>query len=221
MTTDLRVPDEVDHAPECYADKSGKCICDYEKRESEQNSILRSVATAAVALVGERDKEIERLNFSLRRNNMQTYSLSSEGKMLPVKDGCEPGEWIKTYDPAQRRFPTMHEECDLVCQNKYHGHGECRNECEMLNGGSVYLCAGECGHYVEANQRASAAEAECGRLKERAALYDELIYQVGNKYPNETRHQTAMRYLQRAEQPTNQTGSVANAAISGSAAQGE
>lgn len=33
-----------------------------------------------------------------------------------------------------------------------------------------------------------------------ADLYQELIMQVGNKYPNETRHQTALRYLRNAEQ---------------------
>lgn len=29
--------------------------------------------------------------------------------------------------------------------------------------------------------------------------YDELLYAVGNKYPGETRHQTALRYIQQAE----------------------
>lgn len=32
-------------------------------------------------------------------------------------------------------------------------------------------------------------------------LYDELLYAVGNKYPGETRHQTALRYIQQAEAP--------------------
>ena len=30
-------------------------------------------------------------------------------------------------------------------------------------------------------------------------LYNELLFAVGNKYPNETRHQTALRYIQDAE----------------------
>lgn len=30
-------------------------------------------------------------------------------------------------------------------------------------------------------------------------LYNELLFAVGNKYPNETRHQTALRYIQEAE----------------------
>ena len=30
-------------------------------------------------------------------------------------------------------------------------------------------------------------------------LYNELLFAVGNKYPNETRHQTALRYIQQAE----------------------
>lgn len=33
--------------------------------------------------------------------------------------------------------------------------------------------------------------------------YHELLYAVGTKYPGETRHQTALRYIQRAESPTN------------------
>lgn len=34
------------------------------------------------------------------------------------------------------------------------------------------------------------------------ALYDELLLQVGNKHPDETRHQTALRYLRKAENTT-------------------
>ena len=30
-------------------------------------------------------------------------------------------------------------------------------------------------------------------------LYNELLFAVGNKHPNETRHQTALRYIQQAE----------------------
>jgi hypothetical protein len=31
--------------------------------------------------------------------------------------------------------------------------------------------------------------------------YHELLYAVGNKYPNETRHETALRYIRQAEEP--------------------
>jgi uncharacterized Zn finger protein (UPF0148 family) len=34
------------------------------------------------------------------------------------------------------------------------------------------------------------------------AAYNELIYAVGRKFPGETRHQTALKYIQRAEQIT-------------------
>ena len=34
--------------------------------------------------------------------------------------------------------------------------------------------------------------------------YRELILAVGNKYPGETRHQTAFRYIRQAEQKANQ-----------------
>jgi hypothetical protein len=31
------------------------------------------------------------------------------------------------------------------------------------------------------------------------ALYNELLFHVGNKFPGETRHQTALRYIKNAE----------------------
>lgn len=40
------------------------------------------------------------------------------------------------------------------------------------------------------------------QLDDLRAKYDELIMAVGNKYPNETRHQTALRYIQQAERGT-------------------
>jgi hypothetical protein len=35
-------------------------------------------------------------------------------------------------------------------------------------------------------------------------LYNELLYQVGRKFPNETRHETALRYLKNAETVVNE-----------------
>ena len=35
-------------------------------------------------------------------------------------------------------------------------------------------------------------------------LYHELLYAVGNKHPGETRHQTALRYIQQAERGSGQ-----------------
>jgi uncharacterized protein Yka (UPF0111/DUF47 family) len=32
--------------------------------------------------------------------------------------------------------------------------------------------------------------------------YNELLYSVGNKYPDESRHETALRYIRNAEKPT-------------------
>ena len=42
------------------------------------------------------------------------------------------------------------------------------------------------------------ARAERDAFKEQ---YYELLYAVGNKYPNETRHETALRYITQAEAP--------------------
>ena len=50
-------------------------------------------------------------------------------------------------------------------------------------------------HYL-ALDLARTLERELATCRE---LYHELLYQVGNKYPDETRHQTALRYLRKAE----------------------
>ena len=42
-------------------------------------------------------------------------------------------------------------------------------------------------------------DALAARLAEAERLYMELIYAVSTKFPGETRHQTALRYIQRAE----------------------
>ena len=36
-------------------------------------------------------------------------------------------------------------------------------------------------------------------LKKTRALYNQLLYAVGTKYPDETRHETALRYITEAE----------------------
>ena len=43
------------------------------------------------------------------------------------------------------------------------------------------------------------AAAELRRLHEVEGRYHELLYAVGNKYEGESRHQTALRYIQQAE----------------------
>lgn len=56
---------------------------------------------------------------------------------------------------------------------------------------------------------ARAEEAE-GQLQALQRDYHELILAVGNKYPGESRHETALRYIRRAEQPSGEA--KANAA---------
>ena len=55
------------------------------------------------------------------------------------------------------------------------------------------------------------AEAELERIKGTRIkeLYYELLYQVCNKYSNETRHQTALRYIRQAENQNNPPSSAA------------
>jgi hypothetical protein len=48
-------------------------------------------------------------------------------------------------------------------------------------------------------------EAERDRLRE---AYNELLYAVQTKHPGETRHQTALRYIQWSEKPSDQAHST-------------
>ena len=49
------------------------------------------------------------------------------------------------------------------------------------------------------NLTCATAAAELRRLHELEKQYHELLYAVGNKYEGESRHQTALRYIEQAE----------------------
>lgn len=51
-------------------------------------------------------------------------------------------------------------------------------------------------------ERAIVAEA---RVEEVENRYNELIFSVGRKFDNETRHETALRYIREAENPSGET----------------
>lgn len=41
-------------------------------------------------------------------------------------------------------------------------------------------------------------------------LYNELLFAVGKKYPGETRHETALRYIKQAETGSNESAKTAH-----------
>jgi hypothetical protein len=45
--------------------------------------------------------------------------------------------------------------------------------------------------------------AEVSNLRAANGMLTELLYAVGKKYPDETRHETALRYIRQAEAPQN------------------
>ena len=47
--------------------------------------------------------------------------------------------------------------------------------------------------------RVAEAQADANELTRLRGLYEELMFAVSKKYPGETRHQTALRYIQQAE----------------------
>ena len=49
--------------------------------------------------------------------------------------------------------------------------------------------------------RVAEAKTDAEELSRLRMLYDELLMAVGNKYPGETRHETALRYIRTAEIP--------------------
>ena len=59
--------------------------------------------------------------------------------------------------------------------------------------------------YQEAKDRIAELDAENARLRDEIQSakekYRELLYQVSCKFPNETRHETALRYLKEREAP--------------------
>jgi len=49
---------------------------------------------------------------------------------------------------------------------------------------------------------------EITRLKDEVKKYHELIMEVANKYPGETRHETALRYIRNAEKVDTQASAT-------------
>ncbi len=70
------------------------------------------------------------------------------------------------------------------------------DECERL---SAVAPLGE-GEVERPRARVATLEALAAKNADQVAAYHELLYNVGNKYDGETRHETAMRYLRQAEQ---------------------
>lgn len=53
----------------------------------------------------------------------------------------------------------------------------------------------------EASVRVAEAKTDADELARLRGMYEELLFAVGNKHPGETRHQTALRYIQQTEAP--------------------
>ncbi len=51
-------------------------------------------------------------------------------------------------------------------------------------------------------QQLAACERQRDELKADAERYQELLYAVQRKFPNESRHETALRYIKHAEAPS-------------------
>lgn len=60
---------------------------------------------------------------------------------------------------------------------------------------STFMDGENCQECVYYEKTISRMEKKIERLQETEELYNELLYGVGEKHQNETRHQTALRYI--------------------------
>lgn len=65
------------------------------------------------------------------------------------------------------------------------------------------------GQHYSSPELVGLLERAAGELRETERQYMELIYAVASKFPNETRHQTALRYIRRMEEPSITAAQVA------------
>lgn len=102
-------------------------------------------------------------------------------------------------DDLQFLFDEVKTLCQIICNSLPDTpiRGEIQSRAFMI------------GHYpdvLNANRNLSAApQPTLDRVRELEAKYNELIMAVASKYPNETRHQTALRYINDAEVKAEQT----------------
>lgn len=82
-------------------------------------------------------------------------------------------------------------------------------QAETLNG----LQAANITQLAAELTQAGSSIAELERDAEKISLYYELIYAVGKKYPDETRHQTALRYIRNAETSDGSDRAAKNATV--------
>lgn len=57
-------------------------------------------------------------------------------------------------------------------------------------------------NHLSGNEQLAACERQRDELKADAERYQELLYAVQRKFPNESRHETALRYIKHAEAPS-------------------
>ena len=58
---------------------------------------------------------------------------------------------------------------------------------------------------AEADQTIQQLKTKLAESDARVVKYDELLLQVENKHPNESRHETALRYIRQAENKSHQS----------------
>ena len=131
------------------------------------------------------------------------------------------GHWVEAERKAeatQARVASIEREtlerCAEICEtlNNENNINECKaGGMDMADSANYHRGArielGKAWIAIRALAPAQAAETLAEKLlctPDYKILYMELLYQVGKKHPGETRHETALRYLKRAEEPSSE-----------------
>ena len=96
---------------------------------------------------------------------------------------------------------------DLGVHLSHCNHGENVAGCKY---GEHETCPALSKKWSWFGKRLAEAQTKTARCLELERDYHELILAVGNKWPNETRHQTALRYIRQAEEPRGEASCTKN-----------
>lgn len=172
--------------------------------EQQQRSERRDAAMTTDRTKTPRTFEITEL---MHKRAWETY-LRIDKRHVPWRDIFEAiYTAMRAVDPCESELSqsAQLEQCQNVCKNvEAHPRG--------IEAGEQYdwyaLGAAHCLEGIEALIPADLAadarrqeEDVAQTLAQVATKYQELLYAVGNKFPGESRHDTALRYIRQAEQP--------------------
>lgn len=177
------------------AERLAQALTDWKSREVRDLDRLDAAAELRRLAALSESNAIDALNYESRIERLQAENdaLRAMHDAAPSVE-AEPVAWISTL------------------QERGHDYGKKRLDWVPIQS----LQPGLYAHtplYTHPAAPQPAALPELSETRGIRLLYEELVFAVGNKHHGETRHQTALRYIQQAE--TSSVSSAAKAALKG------